>query len=112
MNLTMLIIDSLLLLGIVGVSLYGASALPPGAKVPIHFGPASYNNWVPKNVGLIMWPAGAAVLYVVLVITARNEQAAGGKGGAAIGLAAALVVVLITQAGALRVARNRGSGDT
>jgi hypothetical protein len=112
MNLTMLIIDSLLLLGIVCVSLYGASALPSGAKVPIHFGPASYNNWVPKNVGLIMWPAGAAVLYVVLVITARNEQATGGGGGAAIGLTVALVVVLITQAGALRVALIRGSGDT
>ena len=107
MNLTILIIDSLLLLGMVGVSLYGVSALPPGAQVPIHFGPASYNNWVPKNVGLIMWPAAGAVVYVVLVVTARRGQTTGGGSGAAIGLTVALVVALITQVGALRVAHNR-----
>ena len=111
MNLTMLIIDSLLLLGIVCVSLYGASALPPGAKVPIHFGPASYNNWVPKNVGLIMWPAAGAVVYAILLVTARREQATGGGSGAAIGLTVALVFALITQVGALRVARNRQGSE-
>jgi hypothetical protein len=54
MNLTMLIIDSLLLLGIVCVSLYGASALPPGAKVPIHFGPAS------------AWPVPGGVVALII----------------------------------------------
>ena len=111
MNLTILIIDSLLLLGMVGVSLYGVSALPPGAQVPIHFGPASYNNWVPKNVGLIMWPAGGAVVYVILVVAARSERATGGGSGAAIGLTVALVVALITQVGALRVALNRQGSE-
>lgn len=111
MNLTMLIIDSLLVLGMVGVSLYGASALPPGARIPIHFGPGSFNNWVPKNVGLIMWPAGGAVIYVILVITARSEQATGGGSGTAVGLTIALLVILITQVGALRVALNRGGHE-
>jgi hypothetical protein len=111
MNLTILIIDGLLLLGMVGVSLYGVSALPPRAQVPIHFGPASYNNWVPKNVGLIMWPAGGAAVYVILVVTARSEQTSGRGSGAAIGLTVALVVALITQVGALRVALNRHGSE-
>lgn len=44
------------LLGMIGVSLYGAATLPAEQQVPIYFGPGSYNNWVPKSVGLILWP--------------------------------------------------------
>ena len=80
MSVALLVIDSLLLLGMVGVSLYGASALPPGARVPIHFGPAAYNNWVPKNVGLLLWPVGGGVVYVILAVNARSQQAKRHKG--------------------------------
>jgi hypothetical protein len=57
-----------------------------------------------------MWPAGGAVIYVILVITARSEQATGGS-GTAVGLTIALLVILITQVGALRVALNRGGHE-
>ena len=40
MSVATLIIDSALLLGIVGVSLYGRATLPAGARLPLHFGPA------------------------------------------------------------------------
>jgi hypothetical protein len=63
-SVALLVIDSLLLLGMVGVSLYGASALPPGARVPIHFGPGAYNNWVPKQVGPLLEDSGSAVDWV------------------------------------------------
>ena len=110
MSITLLVIDSLLLLGMVGVSLYGASALPPGAQVPIHFGPGAFNNWVPKSVGLVLWPAGGAVVYVLLVLHARGQQANGGS-GLPTGLTIALVVILITQVGALKVALSRGGHE-
>jgi hypothetical protein len=109
-SVALLVIDSLLLLGMVGVSLYGASALPPGARVPIHFGPGAYNNWVPKNLGLLLWPVGGAVVYVILALNARSQQADGGSGLPA-GLTIALVVMLVTEVGALRVALRRGGRE-
>lgn len=105
-----LIIDGVLLLVMIAVSLYGASALPPGARVPIHFGPASYNNWVPKNVGLTLWPAAGTVIYAILVITARDQRVNGGPGPPA-GLTVALAVMLVTQVGALWAALSRSGHD-
>ena len=52
MSLTALIIGGALLLAMICVSLYGAAALPPGAQLPVHFGPGGYNRWVAKNTGL------------------------------------------------------------
>ena len=105
-----LIIDGVLLFVMIGVSLYGASALPPGARVPIHFGPASYNHWVPKNVGLTLWPAAGTVIYAILVITARGQRVNGGPGPPA-GLTVALAVMLVTQVGALWAALSRSGHD-
>jgi len=106
MTLTTLIIDSILLLAIVCVSLYGTTVLPPEAEVPVHFGPDGYNRWVRRNTGLFMWPAIAAVVYAILGITVRAQQADGGS-GPPIGLSIALGVMLINQIGALRAAINR-----
>jgi hypothetical protein len=111
MSVALLAIDSVLLLGMIGVSLYGASALPPGAKVPMHFGPGAYNNWVPKSVGLVLWPVGGGVIYVILALSARSQQANGGS-GLPTGLTIALVVILVTQVGALKVAISRGGRES
>jgi hypothetical protein len=111
MSVTLLVIDSVLLLAMIGVSLFGASALPPGAKVPIHFGPGAYNNWVPKSVGLLVWPAGGAAVYVALALHARGHQAGGGS-GLPVGLTIALVVILVTQVGALKVATGRSHRES
>jgi hypothetical protein len=106
MNLIPLIIDSVLLLGMICASVYGMTNLPDGAQVPVHFGPAGYNHCVPRNTGLLMWPAGGVVVYAVLVIITRNQGATGGTPPTA--LTIALAVMLVTQVGALRVALNRG----
>jgi hypothetical protein len=106
MSLTALIIGGALLLAMISVSLYGAAALPPGAQVPVHFGPGGYNRWVPKNTGLVLHPAFGAVVYAIVVVTVRDHQTHGGLGPAA-GLSIALGVILITQIGALTVALGR-----
>lgn len=72
MSFMTLVIDSVLLLGIIAVSLYGAAVLPPAAQWPLHLGPGGYGNWVPRNVGLLMGPAIATIIYVMLAITARS----------------------------------------
>jgi hypothetical protein len=110
MSLTLLIIGGALLLAMICVSLYGAAALPPGAQLPVHFGPAGFNRWAPKNVGLILHPAIGAVAFVIVVVNVRNHQTHGGLGPAS-GLTIALGVILITQIGALAVALNRSRRD-
>ena len=99
-----LIIDGALLLAIIGVSLYGAATLPPGAQVPVHFGPAGYNRWLPKKAGLALWPALGAVVYAIIVATAGDK---GTHGSPATGLTIALAVIMATQIGALAVALTR-----
>jgi hypothetical protein len=103
MSLTPLIIGAALILAIICVSLYGAATLPPGSKVPVHFGPGGYNQWLPKNIGLTLWPALGTVLFVIIVVTAHGHQAHGGL-GPVVGLSIALGVILVAQVGALAVA--------
>jgi hypothetical protein len=111
MSVTLLVIEGVLLLAMIGVALFGASALPPGAQVPIHFGPAAYSDWVPKGVGLLVWPAGGAAVHVALALHARGHQAGGGS-GLPVGLTIALVVILVTQVGALKVAIGRSRRES
>jgi hypothetical protein len=107
MSPTTLIIDGILLLAMIGVSLYGAVALPPGAQVPVHFGVGGYNRWLPKKTGLAIWPGLAAVIYVVVLATAHDK---GIHGSPAVGLTIALAVIMATQIGALAVAFGRSRG--
>jgi hypothetical protein len=106
MGTTTLIIGGALLLAMICVSLYGAAALPPGAQMPIHFGPGGYNRWVSKNTGLVLHPAAGVVVYAIVVVNVHDHQTHGGLGPAA-GLSIALGVVLIAQVGALAVALSR-----
>jgi hypothetical protein len=106
MSLTALIIGGALLLAMICVSLYGAATLPPGAQMPVHFGPAGYNRWVPKNTGLVLHPAFGAAVFVIIAVTVRDHGTHGDLGPAA-GLSIALGVLLIAQIGALTVALTR-----
>jgi hypothetical protein len=106
MSLSTLIIGGALLLAMICVSLYGAVTLPPGAQLPVHFGLGGYNRWVPKNTGLLLWPALGAVVYTIIVVTVREHQTHGGP-GPTVGLSIALGVMLITQIGALTAALTR-----
>jgi hypothetical protein len=103
---TALIIDGVIVLAMIGVSLYGASVLPPGARMPVHFGPTGYNQWVPKGFGLALWPAVAAGVCVILAVTTRRHHP--GSSSAAVIVIVLLLVMLVTEIGALTVARTRG----
>jgi len=107
MNIVMLIADGALLLGIVGTSAYGASRLPAGAQLPLHFGPAGYTNWQPKNFALVLWPALGVVLFVILIVTGRRP----GSQTVPIVLTIALAVMLLSHLGAIRAALARSGGE-
>lgn len=98
-----LAVGAALLAGDICVSWYGWVTLPSDARVPVHFGPAAYNNFMSKRVGLIMHPAVAVVLFGVLVAVGQGGAANSGP----VFLPVIMGVLLITQAGAIKVARNR-----
>lgn len=69
-----------------------------------------YNRWVPRNLGLVIWPTGGVLAYVIVLVTARGPQAAGGTRPSVI-LTVLLAVMLVNHVGALIVARNRTSRE-
>jgi hypothetical protein len=111
MSLALLAVDGVILLAMIGIALYGASALPSGAQVPIHFGPAAYGSWVPKGLGLVLWPAIGVVMYAVLIVHAHHQPTHAAS-GLTIGLTVALVVILVTEVGAIKVAMNRAGHES
>jgi hypothetical protein len=108
MTIATVIIDSALLLGIVGVSLCGAATLPAGAQLPLHFGPAGYTNWQQKAVALVLWPVTAVVVDVVLIVSSHGQHDTASHGlSLPVGLTIALAVILINYVGAVRAAVAR-----
>jgi hypothetical protein len=107
-----LLVGTLLLFVMICVSLYAAATLPPEARLPIHYGFGSYNNFAPKTVGLIMWPAAGALVYGLLVVTANDalKPNHASSSTALIVLPAVLALLVVLQLGAISAAR-RSSTD-
>jgi len=70
-----IIASGVVVLAMVGISLWGARALPPGARVPLHHGIGGYGNWQPKAFALISYPVIGAVLCGV-AFSARSSAPA------------------------------------
>lgn len=105
-----LIIGGVALLGMIGVSWYGWLTLPADARVPIHFGVATYNNFVPKRVGLALHPAAGALVYVLLAV-AGYAAAHPGRPSSPVEVILPIIMCLLlfVQVGAIRIARQRAS---
>jgi hypothetical protein len=99
-----LAIGGVILLAMVGVSCYGWATLPNDARVPTHFGPVSYNNFQPKRLALILYPVAGAVCLLILTLAGSGSQAH--HGPVYVILPIVMVVILITEAGAIRAARR------
>jgi hypothetical protein len=103
-----MIIHSALLLGIVGVSLYGSVALPAGAQLPLRFGAAGYTNWQQKTIALVLWPVTAVVVYIMLIVSGRSEHDTSSHGQSLpVGLTIALALILVNCVGPVRAALGR-----
>jgi hypothetical protein len=105
-----IVVGALILVAMIGIALYGAATLPSDARVPIHYGIGSYNNFAPKTVGLIMWPAGGALIYGIFVAISAHALKPNHGGGSG---SAPLIIMLFVLAlacafewGAISVARR------
>jgi uncharacterized membrane protein len=101
-------IGAVLVLVMVGISAYGAVTLPSDARIPIHYGIGSYNNFVSKTVGLIIWPVGGAVIYGIFVAVSEHaiKPNHGSRGPGQFILLAVLVLIVVFQFGAISLARG------
>jgi hypothetical protein len=70
-----IIASFMVVLAMAGISLWGARALPPGARVPLHYGFGGYGNWQPKTIALITYPVVGLVLCGVAFSTASARPA-------------------------------------
>jgi len=104
-----LVIGGVLLLAMIGVSYYGWVTLPAEARVPVHFGPGAYNNFLPKRVGLVVHPAVGLLLYVIILVVRSGQGTHGPSAPVDVILPLAMCVLLVVQAGAIRVARTRAN---
>jgi hypothetical protein len=102
-----LALGAAILSAMICVSCYGWVTLPSDARVPIHFG-MRYNNFVAKRTGLILHSAVAALVYAIFI--AAVEGSPGGPSATNTPpyiILPIMLLLLIVQAGAIRVARLR-----
>jgi hypothetical protein len=106
-----LAIGAVLLCAMLCVSWYGWITLPADARVPVHFG-VRYNNFVSKPFGLAMYPAGGLLVYLILTFVAHANTVNGGSGNLTpyVGFPCGMAVILVTQIGAIWVARRQSGG--
>jgi hypothetical protein len=108
MRIDALVVGVLVLLAMVGISVYGWRKLPPDARVPVHRGPGGWGNWQPRARGLITYPVGGAVVFAVVLTATSSAKSS------ALELIAplALLVIFFTQYFAVMAAiRNAGRND-
>jgi hypothetical protein len=106
MPIAALVVNAVLVAAMLATSAVAAVALPARARVPVHFGPRSYNNWVPKVVGLLLWPA-AGIVIAALILGTVPRSGHHTLSAAVVVLPVVLAVLLAAQVGAVRAARMR-----
>ncbi len=70
--MTSLVISGVLLAAMIGIAVYGAVTLPADARIPVHHGISSWENFVSKPVGLVVWPGTGVLLFAILTAVAEH----------------------------------------
>ncbi len=105
------VVNSLLLLAIVGLARRAWRTLAPGAQFPVHGGLSGWDRWWPKERALFIWLfAGAAVwlatiVDMIITVTDTGARSTGGTTVLPAILAIPLVFFLVTEHFALKAAR-------
>jgi uncharacterized membrane protein len=100
-NIGLVLAGVIAIAAMIAISVYGAVTLPPGSQVPVHHGIGGYNNWQPKTLALISYPAIGVLVFGILFAATSG---ASGKSGPAVLAPIAMVVIAISEYGAVRAA--------
>ncbi len=112
MTVVSFVISGLLVGAMIGISWYGARTLPPDARIPLHFGIGTYNNFASKTTGLIIWPVGGVVIFALLAAVSAGAikgNHGGSPGAVLIILPIVLAVTVVAQWGAISLARRNAT---
>jgi hypothetical protein len=111
LSIDTLVVGVLVLLAMVGISVYGWRTLPPDARVPLHRGPGGFGNWQPKARALITYPVGGAVVFAI-VLTATTSGKSGKTTPLVVIAPLAILAIFFAQYFAVMAAiRNAGRND-
>jgi hypothetical protein len=107
-----LAIGGVILLAIICVNWYGWVSLPSDALVPIHWG-GTWGSFVSKRAGLAVHLAAGVGIYLLLAFVSVASPVHGKPPKVPVDFILPVVmgVLLITQAGAIKVARRRSAAD-
>jgi len=108
-----LVIGGLLAGVIIGIAAYGWVTLPADARVPVHHGIGSYNRFLSKTAGLIVW-AGVGLLLFGLQIAVSQYAIKPNHSGSSPALIIIPIVLAIAvpfEWGAIAVARRNALGQ-
>ena len=84
---------------------WGFMTLPPGSRVPVHFGLSGANRSWGRTAGLLLYPGLGLVVAGFELLVAAPSRA--GAGVVALPLGLFLVLLLIVQVAAIRRATTR-----
>lgn len=106
-------ISGLFLAVMIGTSWYGAVTLPTDVRIPLHYGLGTWNGFASKNTGLIVRPAGGALIFAILTAVSLGAIKPNHPGSTAtplIIMPIVLAVVAFSQWRAISLAR-RNAGN-
>lgn len=108
-----LVVGAIALAAMIAIAAYGWVTLPPDARVPVHHGIRSYNNFLSKTAGLIIWPALGVLIYAVLAVASaglfRPDHPARATAPVFV-LPVVLVLAVAFEWGAIGAARRNSAG--
>ena len=114
MTIASLTIGGVLLAAMICIAVYGWVTLPAGARVPVHHG-RRYNTYTSKNVALVMWSVGGAVIYLILILLARHASPPGQKNDGSnvplVLIPLMLLILTVVEYGAISLAKRNSSSS-
>jgi hypothetical protein len=100
----MFVADLVVVLAMVAASTVGALALPPDGMVPVDLVPGAGVQWLPKSIGLAVWPAVGVTAYLAVQVSLDTGRPTGHP---RVALTVALALLLLVQTVAILVAVSR-----
>jgi hypothetical protein len=97
-----------LVAAMIGIAVFGWRTLPADARVPIHYGLGSWDNFSSKTFALILWPVvGLAIygLFGAFIGSAIKPDHPGARSSLII-MPAVLLLVAVAEWGAIAAARR------
>lgn len=109
------VVNSLLLLWMLGLTRRARRTLPPGAPVPVHGGLGGWDKWWPKERALFGWLFAGTVAWLatvgamIAVVADAAERSNGGLAALPAALVLPMAILLISEYLAVKAAARVAS---